>query len=366
MKKIFDTSNLPSEHNYHDDMQTPPINFGIVLTGGGSHGAFEAGVLETILPHLHKIGKISLITGTSAGAVNAVAVGGGLNASGPKEAIARLRATWNKVKAHGNIFSRGLRFFSDSFLPAEQRWPNLPESPFQTTELFQSLMPSTAAQFISKTVSQITPDWKSEVQNGPVRIAINTSLECPNAPNTFEHVVLTGEDLTPDGVGASANIKKLGVHYICDTQNPDHQMRRAYDGAYHENGLLNPDLDPSITDYVMIVLHDRRHGKLDEEGALKHAEIHTHAMAFATYDSHSPIRLHAVEIKSLGGEIGGLAHMNDTSKFNTDQEFIDLLYASGVEAGQKWIEENMSYLGEESSYTLYPPALRKLEDLSFH
>ena len=366
MKNIFNSPKLANPLPTHDNFETAPVNIAFVLTGGGSKGAFEAGVVEAVIPQLQQIGKISLFTGTSAGAVNAIAVGGGLNASGTDEAILRLRHTWNEVTSYGQIFSRYLRFMTDPFLPKDQRWPNLPQLPFNPMQVFQPFMPSLTAQFISATVKQVTNDWSSEIQNGAVKIAINTILEDRQNPGKFEHVVLTGRDLTPDGVGGSANLKQLGVHYIRDTANPLHQGRRAYDGAYQENGLLHPYLDDTITDYIMIILHDRRHNNLDKVGALKHAEIHEHALALVTSDSHAPARLHAIEIESLGGEIDGLSHINDSSKFNTSQEFIDLLYASGVAAGKKWLQDNLCHVGgETSSYKLYPPALKQLAEMSY-
>lgn len=367
MKREFNTpqSSLPYSELSHNNYEEIPVNIGLVLTGGGSHGAFEAGVLETIIHHLNRIGKISVVTGTSAGAVNAIALGSGLNTSQPNEAVIRLRSVWDKVKAQGLFLRKDLRFFWDSFLPDNQKWPNLPKLPLNPISIFQSCLPSVTAQFISATVGQITNNWASEVQNGPVKIAINTILEDAKNPGKFEHVILTGKDLTPDGVGASANLKQLGIHFIRDTANPLHLNRRAYDGAYQENGLLNPHLDNSVTDYIMIILHDRRHNKLDKKGAIKHAEIHAHALALASGDSLSPIRLHAIEIESLGGEIGGLSHMNNSSKFNTNAEFIDLLYESGIQAGQKWLDKNVAYVGQSSSYTPYPPALRELQNMSY-
>jgi predicted acylesterase/phospholipase RssA len=56
----------------------------LALQGGGSHGAFTWGVLDRILEDetLEIIG----VTGTSAGAMNAVALADGMVRGGPKEA----------------------------------------------------------------------------------------------------------------------------------------------------------------------------------------------------------------------------------------------------------------------------------------
>ena len=62
----------------------------LALQGGGSHGAFTWGVLDRLLEEetLHFEG----ITGTSAGAVNAVVLADGLAAGGPEGARNALRA----------------------------------------------------------------------------------------------------------------------------------------------------------------------------------------------------------------------------------------------------------------------------------
>ncbi len=366
LKNFADTSNPTLDsHPTTPNFDVEPIKIGLVLTGGGSHGAYGAGVLEAILPTLNELGTISLITGTSAGAVNAVAAGSGLNASGPNEAIYRLKETWEIVKNHNNLLSRKFRFFSDAFLPEDQRWPNFPTLPFNPASMIQPFMPSLTAQFISATARGVVKNWEAEVQKGPVKIAVNTILESRHKWGAFEHVILSGTHLTPDGVGASANLKQLGFHMINDSQNPDLAGRRTYDGAYKENGPLEPHLNERITDCIMIILHDRRHNELDKIGALKHAEIHINALDLARQDSHSPIRLHGIEIESLGGEIGGLAHIADSSKLNTDSEFINMLYQAGLKAGHQWLKNNSLYIGQMSSYSFYQPALNQLAEMGF-
>jgi NTE family protein len=56
-------------------MSTPPKNISLALQGGGSHGAFTWGVLDRLLED----GRLTFdgISGTSAGAMNAVAIGHG-------------------------------------------------------------------------------------------------------------------------------------------------------------------------------------------------------------------------------------------------------------------------------------------------
>ena len=67
----------------------------LALQGGGSHGAFTWGVLDRLLEESSI--EIIGVTGTSAGAMNAVALADGLVRGGSEEARKRLRAFWTTV-----------------------------------------------------------------------------------------------------------------------------------------------------------------------------------------------------------------------------------------------------------------------------
>ena len=67
----------------------------LALQGGGAHGAFTWGALDRLLEEA-EIG-IAWLSGTSAGAVNAVAVASGLATGGREQARVTLRAVWEGV-----------------------------------------------------------------------------------------------------------------------------------------------------------------------------------------------------------------------------------------------------------------------------
>jgi NTE family protein len=67
----------------------------LALQGGGAHGAFTWGVLDRLLDEADI--DIGWVSGTSAGAVNAVALADGLAAGGRSAARDRLRAVWEAV-----------------------------------------------------------------------------------------------------------------------------------------------------------------------------------------------------------------------------------------------------------------------------
>ncbi|HEU0223772.1 MAG TPA: patatin-like phospholipase family protein, partial [Paracoccaceae bacterium] len=67
----------------------------LALQGGGAHGAFTWGVLDRLLTDGRA--EIVAISGTSAGAMNAVVAASGLMSGGPEEAAAALARFWRKV-----------------------------------------------------------------------------------------------------------------------------------------------------------------------------------------------------------------------------------------------------------------------------
>ena len=73
----------------------------LALQGGGAHGAFTWGVLD----HLLEDGRfvISGISGTSAGAMNAVMLADGLARGGPEEARKRLAEFWRAASLSGDL-----------------------------------------------------------------------------------------------------------------------------------------------------------------------------------------------------------------------------------------------------------------------
>ncbi len=78
-----------------------PKRINLALQGGGAHGAFTWGVLD----HLLEDGRLTVegISGTSAGAVNAVMLADGLTRGGPDEARKRLADFWRAASFGGDL-----------------------------------------------------------------------------------------------------------------------------------------------------------------------------------------------------------------------------------------------------------------------
>ena len=72
----------------------------LALQGGGAHGAFTWGVLDRLLEVEEIVAEG--ICGTSAGAVNAVALAYGLHMGGPPRAKELLEKLWKKIAQQGS------------------------------------------------------------------------------------------------------------------------------------------------------------------------------------------------------------------------------------------------------------------------
>lgn len=77
-----------------------PETVALALQGGGAHGAFTWGVLDALL---EQDIRVEAVSGTSAGAMNAVLLAQGLNDGGPARARALLEEFWHRVAQAGRI-----------------------------------------------------------------------------------------------------------------------------------------------------------------------------------------------------------------------------------------------------------------------
>jgi NTE family protein len=99
MSNIF--SALLPKRGAAKTVEPTPKRINLALQGGGAHGAFTWGVLEHLLTDERL--AIEGISGTSAGAVNAVMLADGLTRGGRDEAKKRLADFWRSVSSTGHL-----------------------------------------------------------------------------------------------------------------------------------------------------------------------------------------------------------------------------------------------------------------------
>jgi NTE family protein len=175
----------------------------LALQGGGSHGAFTWGVLDALLEDqtLH----FPALSGTSAGAVNAVALASGwagaVRAGRPPREAAReaLRAVWDEVVAMGTYTSmqrEWVRVFFGAALPFGLQMPAAPLAFNPLRGLLERRVDFDALQHPAAPRLHIgathVRTGRTEIFSGAA-VTVDTVLASACLPQLFPPVVIGGE-----------------------------------------------------------------------------------------------------------------------------------------------------------------------------
>lgn len=322
----------------------------LALQGGGSHGAFTWGVLDTLLSD----GRIEIegISGTSAGAMNAVVTAYGLSLGGNEKAREKLAEFWHKTAEAGQ---KG--FLKPSALDKMVSIGNMDLSP---SYMFYD--------FISKIFS---PYELNPLNINPLREVLNSTVDFEqlhkNAAcklfiaatnvSTGKLRVFSNNDVSIDAILASACLPFL-------FQAVEIEGESYWDGGY----IGNPPLFPLITDtkskdilIVQINPVNIEHKPTSAREILDRINTisfnsslmrELRAVHFVTNlidngelnaEKHKRMFIHTIEAESIVQNLGV------SSKLNTDPEYIKYMFESGQRLAQEFIENNFDKLGNESS-----------------
>jgi NTE family protein len=322
----------------------------LALQGGGAHGAFTWGVLDRLLAD-ERI-EIEAISGTSAGAMNAVAVAEGMLIGGPEAARDCLRRFWRAVSDAARA-SPLRRTPIDVFMG---NW-NLDTSPVY---LLFDLLGRVASPY------ELNP-----LNLNPLRELLDTMVDfervraCDrlkifvSATNveTGRAKVFERHELTADMVMASACLPLLfqaveigGVPY--------------WDGGYMGNPALFPFFDASESDDVIVV----QINPVFRQGVPKSAREILNRVNEITFNSSLLREFRAIDFVSRLLEEGKLSpdsykqvlvhrisaeeHINPlgaSSKMNAEWAFLQHLFDVGSRAADGWLETNFEHLGKRST-----------------
>ena len=332
---------------------TSPKRINLALQGGGSHGAFTWGVLDTLLAD-ERI-DIAAVSGTSAGAMNASILLQGWTESGRQGAIKALRAFWTEI---GDM----------SVINPVQRTPldrlagnwNLDESP--------------AAIWVDYMQRTFSLWQRNPLRLDPLRDIVKRHFNqdavraCPGikifiaATNveTGKIRVFTRADISLDAVLASACLPNLQDAVMIDGVP-------YWDGAYRGNPPIWPFIYESDSlDVVLVEINPQfRKGvpKTNAEIADRLNEItfngalidEMRAIAFVRNlidkgaltgpeaTRFRPMMIHSIANEAALGELGAV------SKSNVEPEFLDYLFRLGRQAAIDWLAANFDRVGVEST-----------------
>jgi NTE family protein len=329
----------------------------LALQGGGAHGAFTWGVLD----HLLDDERLSIegISGTSAGAMNAVMVADGLARGGRAEAKQRLADFWRAVSSNGQLPSlqRTVMERLLSFTPLEgtpvQAWFDALSryfSPYDVNPLNINPLRDVIGRFVDFDVLRSFSDLQifisaTNVQTGRVRI-------------------FPRDKITADAVMASACLPLLfraveidGVPY--------------WDGGYLGNPVIFPFFRTTSTEDVLVVQinplvrHDTPMSSSEIMNRIN--EITFNSSLIGEYraidfvarlidqgrlprgigpSQYRRINVHRIVLDRFG------THLDAQSKLSTDYDFFEMLRLSGRRAARRFLDEHFDDIGKKSTVDL--------------
>src|SRR5271155_1328253 len=345
-----------------DKTASPKIKrINLALQGGGAHGAFTWGVLEQILSDERL--AIEGISGTSAGAVNAVMLADGLGRGGREEARKRLADFWRSASSTGNlpVLQRAVMERLLSFTPLEgtpvQAWFDALSryfSPYDVNPLNINPLKDLIERFVDFDALRANADLQifisaTNVQTGRVRIF--------------------GRDkITADAVMASACLPLLfravkidGVPY--------------WDGGYLGNPVIFPFFGTTTTEDVLVVqinpLFRQATPMSASEIMNRINEITFNSSLIDEYRAidfvarlidqgrlprgtgpgeYRRINVHRIVLERFG------THFDSFSKLSTDYDFFEMLRLSGKRAARRFLDEHFNDIGVRSTVDLQAEA----------
>jgi NTE family protein len=326
----------------------------LALQGGGAHGAFTWGVLDRIFEDGRL--EIEAISGTSAGAMNAVVAADGMMADGHAGARLALRDFWKamSVAALSSPYKRSW------YEIATGNW-NLDHSPGY---LFFDLVSRIASPYNLNPLN-INPilDFLTE-QVDFERVRCCTSMKlfiAATSVQTGRVRIFDQSEITADVVMASACLPFIFQAVSIEGQD-------YWDGGYSGNPPLHPFAHRCAADDVIIVqinpLGCRKTPTSAREilnrvneitfnsnllSELRAIEFVGRMLDEGSLDPkrYKKMRIHMIEAEK------GFEDLNASSKMNAEWEFLRHLFEVGRQVAEDWLKTHFDAIGRRSTLDLY-------------
>jgi NTE family protein len=342
--------------------QPARLRVDLALQGGGSHGAFTWGVLDRLLQD--ETLEFGGISGTSAGAMNAVAVAAGLMEGGRLGARATLRRFWTRV---GEL---------TPFMPAPNPWAPpaawLPLMPWASAwqDLWGAVLRSASPYVLNplnlnplRGILQDTVDFERVRHCHKMALFIAATRV-----RTGELHLFRQDQLTADMVLASACLPLLfqAVHIGDEAY---------WDGGYAGNPSLLPLVADSASDDLLLVqINPSERAEVPKSAGdilertseitfnasllkeLRQITLLRDLADLVPSSAASPVAALALRLRRLrlhrvdGGT--ALAHLGADTKTNTSPAFLAQLFDLGQQTADQWLHKHRRDLGRRGSYSV--------------
>lgn len=323
------------------------------LQGGGAHGAFTWGVLDAFLND----GRFEIegVTGTSAGAMNAVALAQGLVEDGLKGARDQLKTFWERIIESGKNSPVNHRGFFDKFMGNYTMY----NSPGFIMLDFLTRM------FSPYELNPFNVDPLKDIIGRVFNFELLRTQDlckiflCATKVNTGELRIFKNHELRAECLLASACLPTIHGAVMVDNEY-------YWDGGFIGNPAFFPLIyDCQTPDIVFIQLNPRARSTIPtsaREIADRLNEITNNAAVmreirsitflqglvekgFLTAKSVKKVYMHLIEDEETFKDLGW------SSKLNTEEEFLRHLFEKGTQRAKAWINENFDAVGNKTTAT---------------
>jgi len=327
----------------------------LALQGGGAHGAFTWGVLD----HLLDDGRLDIqaISGTSAGAMNAVVFAEGLLDGGPEAAKQQLERFWRSASRDGKLSDAGRTLFENPFLKLWGGFGNNLVTAF-TEQVSQVASPYS---FNPLNINPLKEFLDDEIRFDELRRSSKVRLYI-SATNVFTGKVriFTEKELTADMVVASACLPTMFQSVMIDGEP-------YWDGGYMGNPSLFPLFDIKSTNDILLVqinpverrevphtpqeIHDRMNEisfnspLLGELRAIDFVARLIDAGKLAQ-EGYKRVLMHRIDLHEA------VKALDAASKLDTSWDFLLSLKAAGAHAARTWLDAHFADIGVRDTMDL--------------
>jgi NTE family protein len=298
----------------------PPRRLSLALQGGGSFGAFTAGVLDRLLDERDV--DFDAVSGASAGAVNAALLASGL-IEGRAAAKARLERFWKRMSQ------------SAAFLPKASFASLLGAAPFMNLLSPYQFNPFNLDPLRDALAAEI--DFAELRAKAPLKLLIGATRVRDGKLRIF-----AASELTVESVLASACLPM--IHHTVEIEGEP-----CWDGGYAANPPLVPLVQASDAAHLLIVqvtpTASERLPKTPREierrleriqfNATLNAELEAIKLGIILRATPKLRRLRIGRISAQDEFVG----LENESPADLGREFLDRLWQSGRGAVETWLEE---------------------------
>jgi NTE family protein len=329
-----------------------PRRLNLALQGGGAHGAFTWGVLDALLaePRLAFDG----ISGTSAGAMNAVLLAEGWRKGGRDGAREALDGFWTAL---GKGAGMGLMVQGSG----------------------ENIGISSTGKMLMQWAGRFSPSQLNPLDLNPLRDLLNRHVDfealredspfklfiAATRANSGKLRLFRETELTTDAVLASACLPKVHRAIVIDEEP-------YWDGGYSANPAVYPLFyDCNARDILLVLLnpleYDATPSSTEQIGErslelafsahfMREMDMFVHATRFAA-SGWLPLgrlerRLRGTRFHMVDSESHSSLQRTDT-KMLAHGPFLERLRDQGRECGQAWIEQNVDSVGRRASVDLH-------------